>query len=516
MAQFTTTDNIRWKVENGTLSIEPESSGEMIDYVKDNVCSSPWYSQRDMIVKVEIGEGITRIGAGAFYDCFKMVLVTIPETVVKVGHQAFHNCGMLRSLTFPKSLESIDDYAFTFCVSLSKIKFKSEKPPKVGRFLFETIPGNKTMVTLTGNDIDSEVFNEENIGNNGLVTFEAEGKDDNIRWSLSNGVLNIMIARNKTDEYKPYVEDNVCSAPWHRYRTGIHRVSISDGFKQINDGMFFDCMYLDDVIIPQGVEIIGKQAFHNCRNIKTLTIPRKVRKICDFAFTFCVSLEILYVLPEEKIELGYHLFDTVPDAKMIALKGPRWLNSSVINDFTIGENAKLTYEAFGYLDNIEWRIKNGVLTLSPIPGLNNSMEDMVSNNKCNAPWHDYANGIYKAIVGPGIENIGSGAFYDCINLQEIDLPTSITSIGYQAFHNCRSLRHITIPSKVTSIGDYEFTFCASLKSIYFMSENAPHFGIGLFDGCPTDSEIKIYTVGWKPRRENSLQYKMVKFLKLGE
>jgi hypothetical protein len=516
MAQFNTTDNIRWKVENGILSIEPGSDGEMIDYVKDNVCSSPWYSYRDSIVKAEIGKGITRIGAGAFYDCFKLAMVDIPDTVVSVGGQAFHNCGNLKKLVFPKALESIGDYAFTFCVSLNKIEFKSEKPPSVGKSLFTTVPGNTTMVTLTGSSIDSEVFAERTIGANGLVTFEAEGKDDNIWWSLSNGTLNIMIAKNKTDEYKPYVKDNVCSSPWHKYRTGIHKVAFSDKFKQINDGMFFDCIYLDDVVMPQSVEVIGRQAFHNCRAIKTLTIPRKVVKICDFAFTFCVSLETVYMLPENKVELGYHLFDTVPDAKMITLKGSKWMDSSVINSNTIGNNAKVTYETFGNLENMEWRIKNGVLTISPIPGMSTVMEDLVSDNVCKAPWHDYVYGIYKISVEGNIENIGAGAFYDCFNATSIDMPSSITSIGFQAFHNCRSLRHITIPSKVSSLGDYEFTFCTSLRTIFFMSENAPRFGIGMFDGCPDNVEIKVYTMGWKPRREDKPPYEMVKFFKLGE
>jgi hypothetical protein len=516
MSEFTITDNIKWKVENGTLSIEPEGDGVMIDYVKDNVCFSPWYSERDKITEVEIGEGITRIGPGAFYDCFKLTKVKIPETVTSVGFQAFHNCGVLKSLTFPKSLESIDDYAFTFCVSLKKMEFESENPPTVGKSVFETVIGNTNMVVITGNGIDSEVFNERNIGANGLVTFEADGKDDNIRWSLYDGVLNIMIARDRSDEYKPYVEENVCSAPWHKYRTGIHKATISDGFKQINDGMFFDCMYMNDVVIPQGVEIIGKQAFHNCRSLEAITIPRKVKKIGDFAFTFCVSLKIIYMLPEREVELGYHMFNTVPDAKMIVLKGQKWLNSSIVNEHTVGDNAKVTFDVFGYLEAIEWRIKDGVLVLSPIPGSNMTMEDMVADNKCSAPWHAYAGGIYKASVGSGIENIGSGAFYDCVNLSDIDLPSSITRIGFQAFHNCRSLRHITIPSKVESIGDYEFTFCTSLRSIFFMSENAPAFGVGIFDGCPEDSEIKIYTIGWKPRNDSTLPYKMVKFLKLGE
>ncbi len=88
--------------------------------------------------------------------------------------------------------------------------------------------------------------------------------------------------------------------------------------------------------------------------------------------------------------------------------------------------------------------------------------------------------------------------------------------GFQAFHNCRGLRNLTFQMNVREIGDFAFTFCTSLKSLYFLSIESPEFGIGLFDGCPDDEEIRIHRLGWMPKNSNIRNYKMVKFVKIGE
>ncbi|MBR6205048.1 MAG: leucine-rich repeat domain-containing protein [Candidatus Methanomethylophilaceae archaeon] len=515
MTDFITTDNLRWRIEDNTLYIEAVDDGEMKDYVKDNQCFSPWYTERSKITEAIISDGITRIGAGAFYDCYKMERVTIPESVKSVGFQSFHNCEKLKNLTFPSGLESIGDYAFTFCASLKSITFTSTQPPAVGKNLFETFAESEDMVTLYGQGIDSDVFNDDTIGPNGKITFEIGGRSDNITWSIAEGILKLSMSRDKDAKYKPYVEDNVCSAPWHKYRTGIHVATLSTGFKNLNDGLFFDCTFLKRVEIPE-VESIGRQTFHNCRSLESLVLPSTVKKIGDFAFTFCTSLRLIHLGTPWTPELGYHMFDTVPGAGIITLKGTGWNDAESLNEKTLGDNARVTFDVNGSSDNIEWVMRDGVLTVRPIMGGDGTMDQMVENNVCSAPWHKYAIGIFSAILEPGVKNIGAGAFYDCINMSDIDIPLSVETVGFQAFHNCRSLRNITFQMNVREIGDFAFTFCTSLKSLYFLSIESPEFGIGLFDGCPDDEEIRIHRLGWMPKNSNIRNYKMVKFVKIGE
>ena len=68
-------------------------------------------------------------------------------------------------------------------------------------------------------------------------------------------------------------------------------------------------------------------------------------------------------------------------------------------------------------------------------------------------------------VKEGTRIICDSAFWYCLSLSEIVIPSSVTSIGDWAFSGCVSLSEIVIPSSVTSIGDRAFEDCSSLKYI---------------------------------------------------
>ncbi len=69
--------------------------------------------------------------------------------------------------------------------------------------------------------------------------------------------------------------------------------------------------------------------------------------------------------------------------------------------------------------------------------------------------------------GLTVVKIDASAFKNCIKLQEITLPESITLIGSNAFYGCKNLKSITIPENVTSIGDCAFYNCTALTEIHY-------------------------------------------------
>lgn len=76
----------------------------------------------------------------------------------------------------------------------------------------------------------------------------------------------------------------------------------------------------------------------------------------------------------------------------------------------------------------------------------------------------------KFTIPRGVEVIGSWAFYDCIDLEEIIIPNSVMTICESAFRRCISLKNITIPDSVDYIGEDIFKDCESLENIVVYSE----------------------------------------------
>ena len=78
-----------------------------------------------------------------------------------------------------------------------------------------------------------------------------------------------------------------------------------------------------------------------------------------------------------------------------------------------------------------------------------------------------------------VTRIGYEAFFDCIGLTSIEIPSSVTSIGNGAFSGCTGLTSIEIPEGVTSIGNSAFSGCTGLTSIE-IPEGVTSIGEGVF------------------------------------
>lgn len=82
----------------------------------------------------------------------------------------------------------------------------------------------------------------------------------------------------------------------------------------------------------------------------------------------------------------------------------------------------------------------------------------------------------------GVTKIGSYAFYDCLNLTSLTLPSSLISIGTSAFSNCLNLTSLALPSSLTSLSDSAFSYCDGLTSVV-IPENVTSLGTSCFQHC---------------------------------
>lgn len=102
-----------WYVVDGHLTICGE--GAMPDYTK----FGPWGT---LIKSAEIKEGVTTVGARAFYYCTSLESMKLPETLTAIGANSFNYCMKLASINLPDSITTIGNLAFRQCSSLKSIK----------------------------------------------------------------------------------------------------------------------------------------------------------------------------------------------------------------------------------------------------------------------------------------------------------------------------------------------------------------------------------------------------------
>ena len=133
----------------------------------------------------------------------------------------------------------------------------------------------------------------------------------------------------------------------------------------------------------------------------------------------------------------------------------------------------------------------------------------IVNGKVEIP-STYSDGTHG---GLSVTSIYNSAFYNCISLQSVTIPSSIAIIGAYAFAycpnlesvvigngvvdigervfvGCQKLTSITIPNSVTRIGGYAFNSCTSLQSVT-ISSGVTSIGYDAFDNCPSLNDVYI-------------------------
>lgn len=101
-------------------------------------------------------------------------------------------------------------------------------------------------------------------------------------------------------------------------------------------------------------------------------------------------------------------------------------------------------------DNLAWVLNDeGTLTVN---GTGTMYEGTFASG---LPWHDRTD-IKSVVINDGVEDIGRGAFDDCVNLSSVIIPDSVTSIHMDAFRGCSNLTSVILSDNITAIGAWAF------------------------------------------------------------
>ena len=205
----------------------------------------------------------------------------------------------------------------------------------------------------------------------------------------------------------------------------VTKITLPNTITKIESYAFYECQYLQDIQMQEGVKTIGAFVFGKTY-LDSITIPNSVTKIAKSALSNCTSLD----------ELTLPFVGETPDGETNNHFG--WI-----------------FGANNYMGNI-----NVVPT---------SLQEVTITNCTTIARGAFfdCDHIFCLTLPSTITSIGNIAFYGCTNLQSIVIPSGVTTIGGQTFQGCAELKTITLPISVTTVADYAFSGCTKIQHIFY-------------------------------------------------
>ena len=390
---------------------------------------------RTGLKEITLPTSILSLGLGAFSNCSNLTSVTLSEGLERVTGEAFVNCTNLTTVTLPSTITLLSSNAFRNCNNLSTVKVGMRTPIAIGSEVFT----NRFVATLiVPRGCKAAYQAAEYWGDFKEIKEENNMQDGEVFTALTEeGVemkFMVISATDKTCTVSGGLDEDECGLPAidTQYAGEITIPSEVKGLKVKSIGLmaFEYCENITSAYISDGIEEIDVYGFGNCEKLTSVRLPESLKHIERGAFMYCPSLESINI-PKNVSYLGedseweYHCLEFTPSLASISVDK---------------DNA--------YYD---------------------------SRDNCNAIISKATNtlivGCKNTIIPNSVTTIGRGAFYDCEDLNSIQIPESVTSIMENAFMGCKSLTTITIPKNVTSLGKNFIYSCDRLTTIYSMIES---------------------------------------------
>lgn len=545
------------------------------DYFVTAIGNNAFYECKNL-QSVTISDGITVIGNRAFEGVHDGdTEFTLPSTLTTIGENAFWNVNGLKTLILPDGLESIGNSAFAYCNGLTEVelpstltsigerafignqnlvsvKSKLENPMPISESTFAvseqqnedyTITYEPTLAVLYVPDGKKDLY-LSTAGWNMFASIEEgelmEATVGVLKYSYSTGGTTATVIRD--DSYQSFTEVNIPAT--------IEIGSKTYTVKAIGNEAFRDCNMLESVVLPIGLETIGKEAFRNigvgeinfpttlktigahafenCWNVKKVVIPEGVETVGEYAFSYMGSLTRIE-LPASLNNLGYSVItqNAMLTDVISNITDPFLIDSNVFGIYHWNEETntefytpspytlyvpagtKSKYQAipgwtmfasieegepfdydinFADLFTLKFRCSPDSRTATLIQGENYDRITQLS-----IPATIDVNGVnYR------VKAIGSYALANCWQLTKVILPESLVSIGSYAF-SWSAVSSINFPSTLKTIYEHAFWDCDGLAEVK-LPEGLEIIGNRAFAECSNLESLVIpstvTTFGW--------------------
>ncbi len=288
----------------------------------------------------------------------------------------------------------------------------------------------------------------------------------------------------------------------------------------IGEYAFYNCTFIEELVIPNSIKNIGLNAFKDCSslkynekdglnylgnsenkylylagvvnlNVRSVTVDSGCKFIGDNAFSGC-SLLTDIVVPDNVKSFGEEVFYNCRNLEEMTLPfvGARagvTLNDNLQHPFGYLFGS-LEYD--GSVETIQSHLKHGEMITNSYYIPFSLTEVTITGGEILAGAFSNCAHLSSVKLLEGVNAISLEAFAYCEQLKSVEIPDSVTSIGQFAFVGCNSLEEISIPNGVTSIYKSSFAYCTSLTSVV-IPDSVTWIGDAIFAYCSALESVKI-------------------------
>lgn len=239
-------------------------------------------------------------------------------------------------------------------------------------------------------------------------------------------------AFNNTPWFKKQTGMVIINDLLYRYKGKEKDIVIPDGISVIGEYAFYHNEDLETVEFPDSIVEIGSYSFAHCNKIKEITIPENVKFVGVMAFNDCELLESITVKSRD-IQFGRWAFDrTKWDQSIIG-----W---HIINDILVSIDMDFFYDS-GLSKTKKLIIPENIR--------------VIANDAFNSDVYNWSN-VKEIVLPEGLEIIGECVFRNFTGLDKVSFPASLKVIDKSAFNNCSSLKEVSLPDGLIKIGAIAF------------------------------------------------------------
>jgi len=468
------------------------------------------------------GENVTQIPDYAFKDNYSITSVIVPETVTQIGVGAFQGCSNIQEMTLPFTGKSAEASAYEAVLGYV-FGYTTYKGSYYGS-------GNNSFINEVYGSANGTVWQYSCINSSyrtsfyyyipsslRYVTITNQGE---VKAAAFNGCENI-----KHINYEQTISDigngafQNCKALQRLNSETDGKADLSGDYKNIGSYAFKNCLSLNDVLIPNGVQKIGDYAFESI-SATAIVVPNSIDQMGLGVFYGCNKLQSLSIpfvgqgreASAYNAVLGYIFGYTTYKGNYYgsgnnnfinevygSANGAIWQYSCIHSSYrtsfyyyvpasltsvTVTDQTVVPTAAFNGCNSI-----NTITFTSTLNGIGiASFQNCTSLSKFNSEQENTL-----CLYGKNA-SVGNYAFNGCSTVENILLDENVNVLGDYAFANCVNVKEINLNDSISSIGAYAFKNLA-IPTEVVVYNSTTHIGCGAFQGCNGLTEMSLPFTG---------------------